>query len=80
VLVNGAGIGSFSSRDPKRTGRVKVRFHWDRTGSAAWGGDSCWVRIAGQHAGKAWGTCMVPRIGQEVVVAFQEGGKPTVRH
>jgi type VI secretion system secreted protein VgrG len=53
-------------------GRVKVQFHWDRLGDH---GDecSCWVRVASQWAGKAWGMISLPRIGQEVVVDFLEG-------
>ncbi|MBK8167233.1 MAG: type VI secretion system tip protein VgrG [bacterium] len=53
-------------------GRVKVRFHWDRESS----GDensSCWIRVAQNLAGKAWGMVFHPRIGQEVVVDFLEG-------
>lgn len=53
-------------------GRVKVRFHWDRESS----GDensSCWIRVAQNLAGKAWGMIFHPRIGQEVVVDFLEG-------
>jgi type VI secretion system secreted protein VgrG len=53
-------------------GRVKVQFHWDREGK----GDensSCWVRVATVWAGKTWGVIHIPRIGQEVIVAFEEG-------
>ncbi len=53
-------------------GRVKVKFHWDRTEI----GDertSCWVRVAQSWAGPGWGALYLPRIGQEVVVAFVEG-------
>ena len=53
-------------------GRVKVQFHWDRDGT--WdGGSSCWVRVGHAWAGKRWGSMFIPRIGQEVIVAFQEG-------
>ena len=34
---------------------------------------SCWVRVAQLWAGKQWGGSSMPRIGQEVVVAFEEG-------
>ncbi|MEM6825686.1 MAG: type VI secretion system tip protein TssI/VgrG, partial [Pseudomonadota bacterium] len=53
-------------------GRVKVKFHWDREGKAD-GGDSCWVRVATPWAGKNWGMIHIPRMGQEVVVDFEEG-------
>ncbi|MCA9692499.1 MAG: type VI secretion system tip protein VgrG [Myxococcales bacterium] len=49
-------------------GRIKVRFHWDRTG-----GSSCWVRVAQAWAGAGFGVQIIPRIGMEVVVDFLEG-------
>lgn len=52
--------------------RVKVQFHWDREGKKD-GNSSCWVRVATHWAGKTWGAIHIPRIGQEVVVAFEEG-------
>jgi type VI secretion system secreted protein VgrG len=53
-------------------GRVKVQFHWDRQGKYD-ADSSCWVRVAQAWAGKRWGASFWPRVGQEVVVAFQEG-------
>lgn len=53
-------------------GRVKVQFHWDRTGKYN-ENSSCWVRIAQNWAGKRWGAMFLPRIGQEVIVDFLEG-------
>ncbi|TMQ32333.1 MAG: type VI secretion system tip protein VgrG, partial [Planctomycetota bacterium] len=53
-------------------GRVKVQFHWDREGKNN-ADSSCWVRVAQVWAGKRWGASFWPRIGQEVIVAFQEG-------
>lgn len=53
-------------------GRVKVQFHWDREGKMN-GDSSCWVRVAQAWAGKGWGTFFWPRIGHEVVVAFEDG-------
>jgi type VI secretion system secreted protein VgrG len=53
-------------------GRVKVQFHWDRQGKNDQG-SSCWVRVAQVWAGRRWGSSFWPRIGQEVIVAFQEG-------
>jgi type VI secretion system secreted protein VgrG len=53
-------------------GRVKVQFHWDRLGTND-DNSSCWLRVASQWAGKAWGMISLPRIGQEVVVDFLEG-------
>jgi type VI secretion system secreted protein VgrG len=53
-------------------GRIKVQFHWDREGKKD-ENSSCWIRVAQPWAGKRWGAMFLPRIGQEVVVAFQEG-------
>jgi type VI secretion system secreted protein VgrG len=53
-------------------GRVKVQFHWDRTGKYD-EKSSCWVRVAQHWAGKRWGAMFLPRIGQEVIVDFLEG-------
>jgi len=51
---------------------VKVHFHWDQMGKKD-DKDSCWIRVAQVLAGSGWGGVFVPRIGQEVVVAFLEG-------
>ncbi len=53
-------------------GRVKVQFFWDRDGKKD-ASSSCWVRVGTPWAGKQWGMIHIPRIGQEVIVAFEEG-------
>jgi type VI secretion system secreted protein VgrG len=53
-------------------GRVKVKFLWDRHGTAD-DKSSCWVRVSQGWAGKKWGMMFIPRIGQEVIVEFLEG-------
>ncbi len=53
-------------------GRVKVQFHWDREGKRD-EKTTCWMRVATSWAGQGWGSISLPRIGQEVVVAFLEG-------
>ena len=53
-------------------GRVKVQFLWDRQGQLD-ANSSCWLRVAQPLAGQGWGMITIPRIGQEVVVAFLEG-------
>ena len=57
---------------PDQYSRVKVQFHWDREGKNDLG-SSCWVRVSTPWAGKQWGMIHIPRIGQEVIVAFEEG-------
>lgn len=53
-------------------GRVRVQFPWDRLG----GHDehsSCWLRVGQGWAGAGYGLFALPRVGQEVLVAFLEG-------
>ncbi len=69
AVVTGPG-GSEIFTD--KYGRIKVQFHWDRQGKKD-EHSSCWVRVAQSWAGRSFGTWYVPRIGQEVVVAFLEG-------
>ncbi|MGY0559946.1 type VI secretion system Vgr family protein [Luteimonas sp. A277] len=53
-------------------GRVRVKFHWQQ-GQVAEDRDSCWLRVAQRYAGPGVGSQFLPRIGQEVLVAFLEG-------
>ena len=53
-------------------GRVKVQFHWDREGKRD-ENSSAWIRVSHPWAGQNWGTIVIPRIGQEVIVDFLEG-------
>jgi type VI secretion system secreted protein VgrG len=53
-------------------GRIKVEFHWDRDGLHA-DGASAWIRVGQRWAGPGWGALFLPRVGQEVVVRFEEG-------
>jgi type VI secretion system secreted protein VgrG len=52
-------------------GRVLLRFFWERGKP----GPDCsvWARVAQPWAGNGFGTQFWPRIGQEVMVAFEEG-------
>ncbi len=68
VVVGPSGEEIFTDK----YGRVKVQFHWDRQGKND-ANSSCWVRVGTLWAGKQWGTIFIPRIGQEVLVAFEEG-------
>ncbi|NNE52755.1 MAG: type VI secretion system tip protein VgrG [Sulfitobacter sp.] len=53
-------------------GRIKVLFHWDRKGKKD-ENSSCWIRTMMPWTGKRWGAIAIPRIGQEVVIQFEEG-------
>jgi phage baseplate assembly protein gpV len=49
-----------------------VQFHWDREGKKN-ADSSCWVRVTQPWADKGFGMICLPRVGQEVVVTFEEG-------
>lgn len=53
-------------------GRIKVQFHWDREGKRD-ETSSCWLRVAQAWAGNQWGSFVLPRVGQEVLVTFLDG-------
>lgn len=52
-------------------GRVKIKFHWDRSEDME--APTCWIRVAQVWASPSFGAYFLPRIGQEVVVSFEEG-------
>lgn len=55
-------------------GRIKVQFHWDRNPAQKNPEElSCWVRVVTPWSGTDWGMVALPRIGQEVVIQFEEG-------
>ena len=53
-------------------GRVKVHFRWDRVNDKK-DTASCWIRVATGWSGNNWGLNYVPRIGQEVLIQFEDG-------
>ncbi len=53
-------------------GQVKVQFHWDRYGKNDQD-SSCWIRVSYPWAGTNFGGIQIPRIGQEVIVDFENG-------
>jgi type VI secretion system secreted protein VgrG len=85
VVVGPPGSVVHTDRDH----RIKVQFHWQRgaashsrmehpspEGHAGAPGDDragTWVRVATPVAGANWGSNMVPRVGQEVLVDFIDG-------
>src|SRR5256885_754888 len=54
--------------DPKKEGRVKVKFPWfdDQM-------ETEWCRVQQFYAGNGYGAFFVPEVGDEVVVAFIHG-------
>lgn len=84
IVVGPSGEPIHTDRD----GRVKVQFHWQRGAQSSHRlshpsqdadnapGDQTagtWVRVAQAWAGSNWGGVFIPRVGQEVVIAFVEG-------
>ncbi|NSL57090.1 type VI secretion system Vgr family protein [Uliginosibacterium aquaticum] len=83
IVVGEAGQPVHTDRD----GRIRLQFHWQRGGQShsrlavpsgednapANAGSWSWVRVMSQWAGANWGASFVPRVGQEVLVAFIEG-------
>ncbi|MGJ9417863.1 type VI secretion system Vgr family protein [Massilia sp. CMS3.1] len=85
IVVGPPGAVIHTDRDH----RIKVQFHWQRgaashsrathphpeghTGAPGKDTAGTWVRVATPIAGANWGSHMVPRIGQEVLVDFLEG-------
>jgi type VI secretion system secreted protein VgrG len=56
--------------DPSASARVQ--FHWDRAGSKD-ERSSCWLRCSQPSAGSGWGSIFLPLVGNEVIVAFEDG-------
>ena len=53
-------------------GRIKVLFRWDRINEPDEQA-SCWIRVATQWSGNSYGLISIPRIGQEVIIQFEDG-------
>ena len=58
--------------DVDEDGRVELQFHWDRRNTNA-AGASRRVRVSQAWAGVGYGLVTLPRVGDEVVVAFLDG-------
>jgi type VI secretion system secreted protein VgrG len=85
VVVGPAGAVIHTDRDH----RIKVQFHWQRgvashsrmshpspdghTGAPGNDAAGSWVRVATPVAGANWGSNMIPRVGQEVLIDFLDG-------
>jgi type VI secretion system secreted protein VgrG len=68
LVVGPAGETIFTDK----YGRVKVQFFWDREGKHD-EQSSCWIRVAQPVGGAGQGFFWIPEVGDEVVVAFEEG-------
>ena len=54
--------------DTDEHGRIRVKFYWDQRKDF-----SRWMRVAHLWASKQWGAQFIPRVGMEVVVAYEDG-------
>ncbi|MFA8329676.1 type VI secretion system Vgr family protein [Burkholderia ubonensis] len=52
--------------------RIRVMFVWDRV-SPSDQGASCWIRVAQSDTGAGYGGVHIPRVGEEVLVAYIAG-------
>jgi type VI secretion system secreted protein VgrG len=53
-------------------GRIKLKHLWDRRAKGD-GTDTKWIRVIQPWAGSGWGVQVIPRIGMEAVVSFEDG-------
>jgi type VI secretion system secreted protein VgrG len=53
-------------------GRVTLKFHWDRSEHND-ENSSDWIRVSNPHAGRSFGALSIPRVGEEVLVEFENG-------
>ncbi len=70
--VTAEEIGPGIELNSDELGRVRVRFPWDQRPSDGTP-SSKWVRVAQYWAGPGFGAMYVPRVGHEVLVAFERG-------
>ncbi|HUA83759.1 MAG TPA: phage baseplate assembly protein V [Bryobacteraceae bacterium] len=57
----------FDNNDPEKLGRIQVQYFWQEENQ------TFWARMMTPHAGSARGFLFVPEVGDEVVVAFEDG-------
>jgi len=65
-----------ANADPNDLGRIKIRFLWDKDPDKRlihMPEFSCWVRLVMPFAGKNHGFYVMPEVGDEVIIAFENG-------
>ena len=70
AIVVGLELGKLLT---DKYGRIKVRFYWDHNSPTNSDATSCWIRVAQQVASSHWGMQFMPRVGNEVIVDFENG-------
>lgn len=67
--IRGVSVGIVTdNEDPEGLGRVKLQYPWRDAAD-----ESHWARIATAMAGEDRGTYFLPEVGDEVLVAFEDG-------
>ena len=57
--------------DPRRLGRIRVRFQWPVAQPAD--AESGWVRVSTPYSGDGKGQLFTPEVGSQVLVGYQQG-------
>ncbi len=58
-------------RDPRRLGRVRVRYHWPVSKPAD--AESSWLRVSTPYSGDGKGQLFTPEVGSQVLVGYEHG-------
>ncbi|MGI4737450.1 MAG: phage baseplate assembly protein V [Janthinobacterium lividum] len=58
-------------QDPRRLGRVRVRFQWPVKSAAD--AESSWLRVSTPYAGNGKGQLFTPEVGSQVLVGYEHG-------
>ena len=58
-------------QDPKRLGRVRVRYHWPVAQPAD--AESAWLRVSTPYAGDGKGHLFTPEVGSQLLVGYEQG-------
>lgn len=72
AFVVGKKVGE-DEIDVDNYGRVKVHFTWDRRAESFEGKPTRYIRVSQGWAGQGYGFVMLPRVGDELVVAYLDG-------
>jgi|GEM_PF-4497636 len=73
VVTGQADDTVYTDHNKRALGRIKAHFHWDRENGLT-PDASCWLRVMQTGGGNGFaGFYALPRVGSEVVVAFENG-------
>lgn len=58
-------------QDPRRLGRLRVRYHWGVAQPAD--AESAWLRVSTPYSGDGKGQLFTPEVGSQVLVGYEQG-------